>query len=378
MKRITLCLVLAACSAEKPEDVTPFEQGLHQLEDGKAGAALASFDRVLAQDPEDSDALVNRGLAKQDLGRLDDAIADYTAAIAIDPDCGVAYLNRGTAKFAKGDTVAASADYKQAIAIDDQDAEAYRNRAAAWAKLEMYPAAIVDYTQAMDLLEVEEELYRERAEVYEAIGNEVAAAVDRRIAETTEALDADPNDVTALLRRGDAWAEMGEWADAVADYGAAVGAGADDWPVYLARGRAHFVLEADDKAIADFTKALERDRNAEILAARAFAYAYGERFEEAKADYDAALELDPKSTDAQAGLANILASCPEKNLRDGKRALALAKQACEATEWQNWYALDVYARACAETGALDEATKWRAKAIELAPAEEVEELKRGS
>lgn len=377
MKHVALCLTLAAlpaCSREAAP-ASSFEEGLLLLEDGKAAEAIAVFDRVLEDDPRDADALVNRGIAQQDLNRLDDAIADYDAAIEIDGASGVAYLNRGTARFAQGKTLEAIADYKQAIALDDEDAEAYRNRAVAWTRLELYDAAIIDYTQAMDLLEVETGLYRARADVFETIGNESAARIDRLVAETTEALASDPNDVKAMLRRGDAWSEMGEWADAVADYDAAIEAGAGAWPVYLARARAHFVLEADDQALADYTQAIElADANAEALAGRAFVHAYRNDYPNAIRDYEAALAADPAATDAQVGLANVFATCPDRQHRDGARARTLAKAACETTKWSDWYALDVYACACAEAGAFDEAAQWETKAIEFAPEAEREAL----
>ena len=43
------------------------------------------FDRALAIDPSDTDALDNKGLALEDLDRTEEAIQYYDRALAIDP-----------------------------------------------------------------------------------------------------------------------------------------------------------------------------------------------------------------------------------------------------------------------------------------------------
>jgi thiol-disulfide isomerase/thioredoxin len=52
-----------------------------------------------------------------------------------------------------------------------------------------------------------------------------------------------------------------------------------------------------------------------------------------------------------------------------KLAYKAAKQACEASEWNEWMILDTYALACHKLGKNEEAVKWQTKAIELLPEE---------
>ncbi len=54
------------------------------------------------------------------------------------------------------------------------------------------------------------------------------------------------------------------------------------------------------------------------------------------------------------------------------RSIALA---CEKTDWKDWSLLDTYALAAFKTGQKELAAKWQKKAIELAPAKNIEAIK---
>ena len=86
---------------------------------------------------------------------------------------------------------------------------------------------------------------------------------------------------------------------------------------------------------------------------------------EAIADYEAALKLEPKNSGVLNNLAWVLATSPDDKLRNGKRAIELAKQACEVTEYKQAHILSTLAAGYAETGDFDTAINWSKKAVEL-------------
>lgn len=92
------------------------------------------------------------------------------------------------------------------------------------------------------------------------------------------------------------------------------------------RGIAHFALSEYEKAIADFTQAIEIvPEHARGYTNRGLAYRMAGRLEEARADFDHSLELNPMWTDTLYGSALThfdLGNIPEA-LRDCDRAIAL-------------------------------------------------------
>ena len=64
---------------------------------------------------------------------------------------------------------------------------------------------------------------------------------------------------------------------------------------YLHRGDAYFEKEEYDKAIAEFSRAIELDPNyAEAYYKRGVAYLRKDKYDEAIADLTKAIELDPR------------------------------------------------------------------------------------
>ena len=59
---------------------------------------------------------------------------------------------------------------------------------------------------------------------------------------------------------------------------------------------------------------------------------------------------------------------PDAKYRDGKKAVELAKRACDLTEWKEPGVLDTMAAACAEAGDFDGAVKWQSQAEAIFPA----------
>ena len=108
-----------------------------------------------------------------------------------------------------------------------------------------------------------------------------------------------------------------------------------------------------------------RPGRAAVLGLRAMALIGAGRRAEALADYDKSLALQPKDVTVLNNLAWLLATAPEANLRDGRRAVVLATQACRLTDYKKDFILSTLAAAYAESGDFDNAVKWSSKSVEL-------------
>jgi tetratricopeptide (TPR) repeat protein len=131
------------------------------------------------------------------------------------------------------------------------------------------------------------------------------------------------------------------------------------------RGNHFYGKQVYDEAVEDYTQAIAlHPRFVDGYVERGWAYLAAKAYENAHRDFVQAMWLEGKNARALNSLAWFLATCPEENTRDGKRALELAKKACELTQWKNPSMLDTLAAAYAETGQYADAAKWEQKALE--------------
>ena len=139
-----------------------------------------------------------------------------------------------------------------------------------------------------------------------------------------------------------------------------------DLAVLAQLGSLYAVKKDYAKAIDLYSTVLKaRPKEAAVLIMRAETLVNAGRRAEALTDYDKSLALQPKDVAVLNNLAWLLATAPEANLRDGRRAVMLATQACRMTDYKKDFILSTLAAAYAESGDFDSAVKWSSKAAEL-------------
>jgi tetratricopeptide (TPR) repeat protein len=136
--------------------------------------------------------------ARQDCEKLrgDAAIQACDQTIGEFPRDAEAYNNRGNAYLAKGDFDRAIADYTKAIEIDPKDADAYNNRSYAYHAKGDFDRAIADYTKVIEIDPRAAAAYGNRGDVYEAKGD-----FERAAADFTKAIEIDPKYADAYINR---------------------------------------------------------------------------------------------------------------------------------------------------------------------------------
>ena len=90
------------------------------------------------------------------------------------------------------------------------------------------------------------------------------------------------------------------------------------------------------------------------------------KFGEAIAQYETVLEIEPDFVSALNNFAWLLSTCPDASLRDGARALELAKKADQLADGKNPIFIRTLAAAYAENGHFNEAIASAQRALQLA------------
>ena len=189
---------------------------------------------------------------------------------------------------------------------------------------------------------------------------------DQALADVERVLVARPDAPDALRLRAVLLFDSKKLDAAVADLEKLHQLDPKDEPVLLELAMVYQAQKKYDKAVEVYSGVLRQHPDRwKFLRGRGDVLLSAGKRGEAITDFDKALAQQPKDINLLNNLAWVLATAPEDKLRDGKRALKLATQACELTGYKRDYILSTLAAAYAETGDFDKARKWAAKAVQL-------------
>ncbi|MEL6940028.1 MAG: tetratricopeptide repeat protein, partial [Cyanobacteria bacterium J06598_1] len=121
-------------------------------------AAIASYSKALAVNPNESAILNNRCSAYYATQQLDLALTDCDRGLQIDPRSGALYVGRGNIRLAQENYEGAIQDFSRTIEIGDENGGdprrqtvAYSNRASARVQLQDLNGALSDIDKALEL-----------------------------------------------------------------------------------------------------------------------------------------------------------------------------------------------------------------------------------
>lgn len=246
--------------------------------------AIEDFTFALKLYPYSVDALINRGLSYYKIEKYDKALKDYNLALSINTD-GDIYHNRGDLYDKKGDYEKAVKDYSDAIKINVDDREAYEKRGEVYIKLKNPKEAIRDLTKALEY-EKSPKIFFNRAIAWEMLGE-----YENALKDYGESIDLNPEYNEAYNNRGLIYIKFGMHEEAIRDYTKAI----DISPhilVYKNRGIAYGMSGKYDRAIEDFTMVIQTDpKEWEVYKYRAITYFNMGEYERAEKDVNTLQKL---------------------------------------------------------------------------------------
>ena len=299
-------------------------------------------------------------LAKQ--GKLDEAMALYRTALSYKPTFPEAHFFLGNAFDQAGRPDEAVAEYKKALWFKPTQEQTHIFLAIVLAKQKKYEEAITNYEAALVLNPDSAVTHNNLARIYHTQGRlddavehyNAALKINPRLAlahnnlgilllqkndlaagtaQLREALRLNPTNAETMFNLALALNQKQQWSEAAVLFAKTISAST-----------------TDPKAHYEFAAAL----------------AHVQKSREAISEYAAALLIQPDYPEALDGLAWILSTNPQTNIRNGAEAVKIARRACELTGNQNLEKLKTLAAAYAEIGEFNTAMQALQSALKLA------------
>ncbi len=331
----------------------------------KVNEAAVRFQKALGIEANDPEAISGLGHVLMKKGRLDEAISQFQKALQLKPDAQAARNNLGMALAQAGRLDEAILQFQQAVQVNPDSALVHDNLGSALLRRGRLDEAILAFQEA---LEITPSLATARINLGSALVQQ--GRVDEGIIQYRRILLVTPNIAEIHNNLGNALLQEGKLDDAISQFQQAVQLNPDYAHAQGSLGRALLQKGRMDEGIAQLQRALQLepdDEKTRLDLGKAFLQEGA--VAQAIPQYQKALELKPADPAIQDVLAWMLATAPEASLRDGSKAVELARQANQETGGEKPVILRILAAAYAQAGQFPEAVEAVQHALRVAQAQ---------
>lgn len=325
---------------------------------GDLDSAQADFDRAVSLNGQLHSAYMSRAQMHALQGDFQSAINDCTVAIKADSHNTIAYVQRGTVKLYQGDADGAIDDYTVALDLEPQNGELLRNRGMAYQNKGDHESALEDFTAAIALDARDDVGYTLRGQAKFEIDD-----IDGALEDFSQAIVLNPNNADAYAQR--AFVRYKQYEDlqtVIGDYTNAISR-RENPDLLHNRGLLHRMNDQYEDAIEDYSVAIKlAPEDAEVYFNRAVAYKLQGNYPAAIADYTRALALAPDDMDIYYNRGNAYAASGNTQAAIDDYSTVIANQTSHGKAYFN------RGNAYRRLGKLDEAIQDYNRAQELMPA----------
>ncbi|MBE9169195.1 tetratricopeptide repeat protein [Pleurocapsales cyanobacterium LEGE 06147] len=267
-------------------------QGRQQLTNHPE-TAIATFDKAIDLQPQNTAAWIGRGDALYRLERFPESLAAYDEAIQLDRNNPRAWRGRGDALYRLERFPAALASFEKALQLQPNNTEVFNRKGRALYKLERYQEAadaqaealeldpnnaqalsdlgialigLGKYQEALDAFNqaqrsepLDPRFWQNKALALQYLNRpqEATRVYQEALAAYDQVLKDRPQDLFAWLDRGNVLSQLQRHQDALASYEKGIEINSDSHLAWLGKGNALFALGKPDEALAAFDRALE-------------------------------------------------------------------------------------------------------------------------
>jgi tetratricopeptide (TPR) repeat protein len=218
---------------------------------------------------------------------------------------------------------------------------------------------------AKKYFEMELQYNKKSTEAYFGVGSVALKKKEYALAvkHFTKVIEIDPKIAGAYFNRGSAWNEMGNIENAIIDINKGIDMNSSNAQAYALRGDVYFKKKEYRFAIADYDKALAIEQKNEWLYLKRANYWYvNGNFKNSILDLEKAFKLNPSNITVLNDYAWLLATCSDKQYRNGEKSVQLAEKVVKICRIEN--TLDTLAAAYAEAGRFEDAIGIQEESIE--------------